>query len=42
MLTKIQDDLSIILLSKEIISSKSAKTLGVSMDCNLTYGEHVT
>jgi len=41
-LTKIPDDLSITLLSKEIISSKSAKNLGVTMDCNLTYDEHVT
>ena len=36
------DDLSIILLSKEIISSKSAKNLEVTMDCNLTYDEQVT
>jgi len=42
MLTKIPDDLSITLLSKEIASSKSAKNLGVTMDCNLTYDEHVT
>ena len=42
MLTKIPDDLSITLLSKEITSSKSAKNLGVTMDCNLTYEEHVT
>ena len=42
MLTKILDDLSITLLSKEITSSKSAKNLGVTMDCNLTYDEHVT
>ena len=42
MLTKIPDDLSITLLSKEITSSKSAKNLGVTMDCNLTYDEHVT
>ena len=41
-MTKIQDDLSITLLSKEITSSKSAKNLGVTMDCNLTYDEHVT
>ena len=39
---KIPDDLSITLLSKEITSSKSAKNLGVTMDCNLTYDEHVT
>ena len=42
MLMKIPDDLSITLLSKEITSSKSAKNLGVTMDCNLTYDEHVT
>ena len=42
MLMKIPDDLSITLLSKEITSSKSAKNLGVTMDCNLTYVEHVT
>ena len=39
---KIPDDLSITLLSKEITSSKSAKNLGVTMDCNLTYDEHIT
>ena len=38
---KIPDDLSITLLSKEITSSKPAKNLGVAMDCNLTYDEHV-
>ena len=32
MLAKIPDDLSNLLLSKEIISSKSAKNLGVTMD----------
>ena len=37
MLPKIPDD-----LSKEITSSKSAKNLGVTMDCNLMYDEHVT
>ena len=42
LLMKIPDDLSITLLSKEITSSKSAKNLGVLMDCNLTYDEHVT
>ena len=42
MLTKIPDDLSMTLLSKEITPSKSAKKLGVTMDCNLTYDEHVT
>ena len=42
MLTKIPDDLSITLLSKEITSFKSAKNLGVKMDCNLTYHEHIT
>ena len=42
MLMKIPDDLSITLLSKEITSSKSAKNLGVTMDCNLTYDEPVT
>ena len=42
MLKKIPDDLSITLLSKEITSSKSAKNLGNTMDCNLTYDEHVT
>ena len=42
LLMKIPDDLSITLLSKEITSSKSAKNLGVTMDCNLTYDEHVT
>ena len=42
MLTKIPDDLSITLLSKDITSSKSAKNLGVAMDCNLTYDGHVT
>ena len=42
MLTKIPDDLSITLLSKEITPSKSAKNLGVTMDCNLTHDEHVT
>ena len=35
MLTKIPDDLSITLLSRDITSSKSAKNLGVTMDCNL-------
>ena len=39
---KIPDDLSITLLSKEITSSKSVKNLGVTMDCNLTYDEHIT
>ena len=39
---KIPNNLSITLLSKEITSSKSAKNLGVTMDCNLTYDEHVT
>ena len=39
---KIPDDLSITLLSKEITSSKFAKSLGVTMDCNLTYDEHIT
>ena len=39
---KIPDDLSITLLSKETTSSKSAKNLGVFIDCNLTYDEHVT
>ena len=39
---KIPDDLNITLFSKEITSSKSAKNLGVTMDCNLTYDEHVT
>ena len=42
MLMKIPDDLSITLLSKEISSSKSAKNLGVTINCNLTYDEHVT
>ena len=42
MLTKIPNDPRITLLSKEITSSKSAKNLGVTMDCNLTYNEHVT
>ena len=42
MLMKIPDDLSITLLSKKIISSKSAKNLGVTMDCSLTCDEHVT
>ena len=42
MLMKIPDDPSITLLSKEITSSKSVKNLGVTMDCNLTYDEHVT
>ena len=42
MLMKIPDDLSITLLSKKIISSKFAKNLGVTMDCSLTYEEHVT
>ena len=42
LLMKIPDDLSITLLSKEITSSKSAKNLGVTMDCNLTYDEYVT
>ena len=42
MLTKIPHALSITLLSNEITSSKSAKNLGVTMDCNLTYDEHVT
>ena len=42
MLMKIPDDLSITLLSKKIIPSKSAKNLGVTMDCSLTYDEHVT
>ena len=42
MLTKIPDDISITLLSKEITSFKSAKNLGVTMDCNLTYDEHIT
>ena len=42
MLTKIPGDLSITLLSKEITSSKSAKNLGVTIDCNLTCDEHVT
>ena len=42
LLMKIPDDPSITLLSKEIASSKSAKNLGVTMDCNLTYDEHVT
>ena len=41
-MSKIPDDLSITILSKEITSSKSAKNLGVTMDCNLTYEEHVT
>ena len=40
LLMKIPDDLSIMLLSKEITSSKFAKNLGVTMDCNLTYDEH--
>ena len=42
MLMKIPDDLSITLLSKEIASSKSAKNVGVTIDCNLTYDEHAT
>ena len=42
MLMKIPDYLSITLLSKRIISSKSAKNLGVITDCSLTYDEHVT
>ena len=42
LLMKIPDELSITLLSKVITSSKSAKNLGVTMDCNLTYDEHVT
>ena len=42
MLTKIPNDPRITLLSKEITSSKSAKNLGVTMDCNLTYNEHMT
>ena len=41
MLMKIPDDLSITLLSKKIIS-KSAKNLGVTMGCGLTYDERVT
>ena len=41
MLMKIPDDLSITLLSKKIIS-KSAKNLGVTMGCSLTYDERVT
>ena len=41
MLMKIPDDLSITLLSKKIISSKSAKNLGVTMACSLTCDEHV-
>ena len=41
MLMKIPDDQSITLLSNEITSSKSAKNLGVTVDCNLTYVEHV-
>ena len=42
---KLPDDLSItllVLLSMEITSSKSAKNLVVTMDCNLTYDEHTT
>ena len=39
---KIPDDLSITILSKKITSSKSAKNLGVTLDCSLTYDEHVT
>ena len=42
MLMKIPDDLSITLLSKKIISSKSAKNVGVTMDCSLTCDVHVT
>ena len=42
LLMKIPDYLGIILLSKEITSSESAKNLGVTMDCNLAYDEHVT
>ena len=42
MLMKIPDDLSITLLSKTITSSKSAKNLGVTMDCSLTYDKHIT
>ena len=41
-LTRIPDDLSITPLSKETTPSKSAKNPGVTMDCNLTYDEHVT
>ena len=42
-LTKIPDDLAITLLSKEIVTpSMPAKNLGVTVDCNLTYEEHVT
>ena len=41
MLTKIPDDLSIALLIKEITPSMSAKNLGLTMVCNLTYDEHV-
>ena len=42
MLTKIPDDLSVTLPSREFTPSKSAKNLGVTMVCNLTYNEHVT
>ena len=42
LLMKIPDYISIILLSKEITPSESAKNLGVTMDCNLAYDEHVT
>ena len=42
MLTKIPDDLSVTLLSKDITTSKSAKNQGVTMVCNLLYDEHVT
>ena len=42
MLTKIPNDPRITLLSKGITSSKSAKNLEVTMDCNLTYNVQVT
>ena len=42
MLTKLPKDLTITLLSKEITPPMSAKNLEVTMDCDLTYDEHVT
>ena len=42
MLARMREDFNITLLGKETLPSHSAKDLGVVIDANLSFNEHVT
>ena len=42
MLSRLPEGFAVSLLSKEILPSLSTKSLGVVMDCHLSFDEHVT